>query len=139
MSLGLDHRVSCCTRGCYATINLAPKRYEQLKRSGEYFWCPAGHEQHFTGKTDEQKQIDRLTRDLRDEELESGLREDQRDTAIELIRRCPVCAATPGRHIQIHRNRWRYNDDLANVRDWMAEHIKTEHMAEVAVEKKGAA
>ena len=133
-----DYRVSCCVEGCWATINLSPKDHEQLQRTGERFYCPAGHRQHFTGKTDEQKEIDQLKRRLVWVEDEADyfnrecLRaEGQRDTAIELIRRCPVCAATPGRHVRIYRDSDRYEDDLANVRDWMAEHIKAAHMEPV--------
>lgn len=66
MSYDPDHKVSCCTEGCYATINLAPKDYERLKRTGEWFYCPAGHKQHFTGKTEDQKEIDRLKSEIRE-------------------------------------------------------------------------
>jgi hypothetical protein len=134
MGFDPDHRVSCAQRGCYATINLSPKGYGRLKRTGERFFCPAGHSNYFAGKTDEQKEIDRLTRDLDHTERDLTRAENQRDTAIELVRRCPICLKTPGRHIQVHRNPWRYEDDLANVRDWMAEHVRTEHMAEVRAE-----
>lgn len=138
MGFDPDHRVSCCYEGCYATINLAPKDYGRLKRTGEWFYCPAGHQQHFTGKTEDQKEIDRLKREINDWSREStGLRraltgaEAQRDTAIALLRRCPVCAATPGRHVMVKRDPAHYEDDLANLRDWMAEHVRSEHIAQV--------
>jgi hypothetical protein len=136
----MDHTIACYKPGCYAKINLSPKDYQQLKRTGEFFWCPAGHRQHFTGKTEDQKEIDWLKRrasnlEAEVDEIWAGMCEAQRqrDTAVELIRRCPICTATPGRHIKIYRDPGRFEDDLANVRDWMAEHIRTEHCAEASV------
>jgi hypothetical protein len=133
----MDHTIACYKPGCYAKINLSPKDYAQLKRTGEDFWCPAGHRQHFTGKTEDQKEIDWLRRKVRNLEAEVDEiwadqceAQRQRDTAVDLIRRCPICAATPGRHVRIYRVPGRFEDDLANVRDWMAEHIRTEHGAD---------
>jgi hypothetical protein len=139
----MDHTIACYKPGCYAKINLSPKDYEQLKRTGESFWCPAGHRQHFTGKTEDQKEIDRLKRRASSLEAEADEiwaeaceAQRQRETAVELIRRCPVCAATPGRHVRIYRDPGRFEDDLANVRDWMAGHIRTEHGAGLPAAKE---
>jgi hypothetical protein len=125
-----NHYTDCCHEGCYATICLSPKNYHRLKRTGEWFYCPAGHQQHFTGKTDDQKEIDRLQTSLRRTTNKLGRAAGQRDKAIAMLRRCPVCLATPPRYLRIYRAHWwRYDDDLAAVREWLIEHLRTEHGA----------
>jgi hypothetical protein len=128
----LTHEIPCARKGCYATIALDPKTYQQLKRTGETFYCPAGHSNYYPGKTKEQKEIDSLNREVNQLGREFDIIYDQRELLIALTRRCPICAATPGRHVRIYRENWRFQDDVANVRDWMAEHLREEHGAEVA-------
>lgn len=61
----LSHRtLTCCHEGCLAVITLHPDDEAKLRRTHEWFYCPAGHSQRFTGKTEEQKKIDELERQL---------------------------------------------------------------------------
>ena len=57
-------RFVCASSGCSATICLTQEEEEKLRRTHEFFYCPNGHSQHFTGKTKEEKQIEELRRML---------------------------------------------------------------------------
>lgn len=61
----LTHKtLTCCHKGCFATITLHPDDERRLRKTHEWFYCPAGHQQHFSGKTDEEKQIAQLKREV---------------------------------------------------------------------------
>lgn len=66
----------CCNCGClFALTSDMQKRLRN--KPGETFYCPRGHAQYYTGKTEEQKQrerAERLERQLanRDEDLRSA-------------------------------------------------------------------
>lgn len=44
-------RVSCATDGC-GTFPMDKALHNRLKKSGDTFTCPAGHQQHFSGEED---------------------------------------------------------------------------------------
>lgn len=136
MSYDPNHYTDCCYEGCYATICLSPKNYERLRRTGEWFYCPAGHQQHFTGKTDEQKQIDRLQSRLDTAFHEISWRTRNYETLVGVLRRCPICAATPGRYVRVER-RWP-GEGIAAVRDWLVAHLAEEHGADVPADRLAA-
>lgn len=55
--------VTCCHKDCYATIILPEGVESKLRRTGEWFYCPSGHRQHFTpGPSKEQGEISELKR-----------------------------------------------------------------------------
>lgn len=60
MSHGAFSELACAAPGCPAVIVLHRDQEQRLRRTGESFYCPAGHSQHFTGKTAEQREIERL-------------------------------------------------------------------------------
>lgn len=119
----------CATKGCYATICLDPKSYDRLKRTGENFYCPAGHSNYFPGKTDEQKKIDELDSRCFRLGREIAWRRKNYDLVIGVLRRCPICAATPGRFVRVER-RWP-EEGVAAVRDWLLHHLAEAHGADV--------
>lgn len=51
---------------CDAPVLMSDARYRTLVETRASFWCPAGHEQHFAGKTDDRKRIEQLERQLDD-------------------------------------------------------------------------
>lgn len=52
-----DTCFTCGIEFCYPM-----ERYEELLKSKKSFYCPKGHCQHFTGKSELQKAKDRITR-----------------------------------------------------------------------------
>lgn len=73
--MSLNHNyIACARNACAAVITVHPGEEDRLRRSGETFYCPAGHSNFFpVGKTDEQKTIEKLEREL---ERERGWHED---------------------------------------------------------------
>lgn len=55
-------QINCASEGCYAIITMHPADEERLRRTHESFYCPAGHGNHFPGKTVEQKEREELKR-----------------------------------------------------------------------------
>lgn len=61
-----DHREwDCATPGCGNVICLTPAMERRLRESHDTFVCPLGHKQSFRGKSDDEKRIDELERDVR--------------------------------------------------------------------------
>lgn len=52
--------INCARQGCYAIITVHPDDERRLRRTHESFYCPAGHGNHFPGKTSEEKELDDL-------------------------------------------------------------------------------
>lgn len=94
------HVETCCHEKCHVTFGLDIAHYRQLQReTGTTFYCPNGHAQHYTGKSDEQKLREAEAREtaLRDQ-LEASIR-DKEQTRQTLLRErsriangvCPCC------------------------------------------------
>lgn len=49
--------ISCCYEGCFAVITLHPQEDARLRNSHEWFYCPAGHRQHYSGETAAEKKL----------------------------------------------------------------------------------
>lgn len=49
---------------CNTAIGMESELYDQRLSDHRSFWCPNGHEQHFTGDTPAQKQIQALEAEL---------------------------------------------------------------------------
>lgn len=61
--------LACCHEGCGEIIVVHKAVANRWRETHEWFYCPAGHRQHFTGKTEAervreelQEKIDRLER-----------------------------------------------------------------------------
>lgn len=90
----------CCAKGCGITFAITEDLYDRLQgHPDRWFYCPNGHDQHYTGKSDAQKLKDAEARELalRDQ-LEASIR-DGETTRRALIRDrhrfangvCPCC------------------------------------------------
>ena len=66
--------VTCCA--CEIVFGMSSAFYEKKMRDHSSFFCPKGHAQHFTGKTEDQEEIDRLRSALdKEERIAAYLRE----------------------------------------------------------------
>jgi len=136
MSLAHVH-MSCCHQQCFAVITLHPDEERRLRETKEWFYCPAGHQQHFTGKTEQQKRIEQLERELgaahesqafwrsRWEESQSV-----RTQLVHSIQVCPLGCGWHGRRRLAHRptvaDLDRFLDRVGRDLD---EHLVREHNA----------
>lgn len=46
-------KIECCN--CHMTFAMSEAFYRARRDDKEWFYCPAGHQQHFTGKSEEEK------------------------------------------------------------------------------------
>lgn len=92
--------VQCCHEGCAHRICFEEGVYQRLRDTGEWWFCPAGHRQHFTDtKESRQRQrIEQLERLVRSHEdwLEGAWDRyrEERAAHTETRRRartCPLC------------------------------------------------
>lgn len=58
----LNHvHIACASKGCHATITVHEQEEARLRRTGESFFCPAGHSNYFPrGKSEKDKRIEQL-------------------------------------------------------------------------------
>lgn len=56
---------TCCA--CAVVFGMAPALHAQRLKDHEWFYCPNGHKQHYTGETDEQRRIKELERQVANE------------------------------------------------------------------------
>jgi hypothetical protein len=87
---------TCCVCGIEVCL---PKHFEaQRRRDHKMFWCPNGHQQHFTGKTNE----DKLKEELEQERLRT--RRAEEDAAYQATMRKREARAAKGKMTKLrHR------------------------------------
>lgn len=92
-------QIICCT--CSVRFYTPVELYERRKETGNTFWCPNGHEQHFTETT--KKKLERAELELSQVKASRDRERDQRLAAeaatLRLKRRvskgvCPCCKRT---------------------------------------------
>jgi hypothetical protein len=66
--------VWCCS--CGVVFGMPKELYRQRKADGDWFWCPNGHQQHYT-----EREEDRLRRLLDNAETRARACADQKDAA----------------------------------------------------------
>lgn len=77
---------------CGASFGITEHRYNELRKTGETFYCPNGHSRRYRiGKTDEEKTIDRLGEQLREALERAGDWQHAHGELLRALRRCPVC------------------------------------------------
>jgi len=54
--------VECCN--CHTLFAMTQEMHNRRHRDHKLFYCPQGHSQHFTGKTDDERSIARLQKEL---------------------------------------------------------------------------
>lgn len=57
--------VACAHETCGHVISFKTEVEQRLRRTHETWACPAGHRQHFSGRTDQERRISDLEADLR--------------------------------------------------------------------------
>lgn len=94
----------CCRCHCIFAIPLDMQ--QRLIKSRELFYCPAGHQQHFTGETEETKlrrELERKQRELEMQEANAARMKKERDQVAKAHSRmrrrvfngvCPCCNRT---------------------------------------------
>lgn len=134
-------KISCCAKGCYAVITLHPDDDRRLRKTHETFYCPAGHAQSYTGKTDEEKRIEEL-------EKQNGWLHDELGDAYEarnelreaLVRGVQVCPFGCGWH-GTRQLRWAMDEEALGrfydrVYTDLSYHLEIVHGAEPKTRKQ---
>lgn len=76
---------TCYKCGC--VVAMESRQYDRFVETHEWFWCPNGHQQHFTGKSEAQQLRDELARQKhRTEQAEAEARQ-QREYRVSAERR----------------------------------------------------
>ena len=70
------HMETCCNKECGVSFGIPSDLYKRLKATGNWFYCPNGHSQHYT-ETTEQK----LRREIEKEVQRRQWAESSRDDA----------------------------------------------------------
>jgi len=105
--------------GCGAEFGVEARRLEELRETGETFYCPNGHSRRYTvGPTKDQKRIAELERSLRSAWERAGHWQQAHREAVSMFRRCPLCLEV------VTRAR-----DEERIAARIAEHLIAEHGA----------
>lgn len=133
MSLG-HVTINCAREKCYAVITVHEQEEDRLRKTGETFFCPAGHSNYFP-KTPSAEE-----RELRG--VRSKLSQ-MRNVAWAFfvgVKTCPLgCGYQSRRFIQGDIDQWRGYDVhryLDRVGGDMAQHLQREHGAQLKVVKQ---
>lgn len=112
--------IHCCV--CDLAVCVSERHEATLRRTGERFWCPAGHSQSFEPQpTKDQRRIAQLERQL-DNWQGYCVRADERTAAARLLARtCPLCGWVAPR-----------------TRRHLIDHLLEEHGAALPAEERAA-
>src|SRR4030095_11332018 len=122
----------CCHKGCGVHFGLPYDLYEDLVKSHNWFYCPNGHNQHYVGKTEEEKLREELSRMTEREADQRRLKEQAREETQRINR---TLITTKG-HITRVKNRIVNgvcpccNRTFQNLKN----HMKTQHPAYKKIE-----
>lgn len=135
MSLNHVH-LTCATRGCAAVITVHPGEEERLRRTGESFYCPAGHMTYFPLKRKD-TEADKLRREVtmlkKNMDHWRGRWEASQETRKGLIAGLSTCPLGCG-YQSTRRLPWMPGEDdlhrfMDRVGGDMAAHLLSEHNA----------
>lgn len=101
----------CCS--CAVQFAMPREMYERRRRDHQMFYCPAGHAQHYTSKSNEEELRDELEREKRRHEFTRNARDVQQRRA-EAIERRRRAEKAEGLHEECEQ-RWREDADAAIV------------------------
>jgi hypothetical protein len=121
---------TCCN--CGIGFCLPTPLYEARKKDHGTFYCPNGHGQHYIGKTDDEKKIDRLESMLEDvrgwhQEAIAG-----REELVGVLHECPVPDCTFRSRKQIPRDPVAMGRGIERVRADIFEHLVSVHSSRVS-------
>lgn len=79
--------MQCCVAGCgHSPFPMASQFYERARRTHEFWTCPAGHRQHFTGESEEEE---RHRKELASKDRIIANWRDRWQESFDLSRTCP--------------------------------------------------
>ena len=108
--------IQCCVAGCgHSPFPMAESFYERARRTHEFWHCPAGHAQHFTGESEEE----RLSREVKTLRRQLATVRELYERADALARKCPW----PGCRSYVYSSR-----------DSMYDHLRRTHGMPVVAE-----
>lgn len=114
---------------CQVHFAVPLETVRRLRGSQKSFWCPAGHEQHFTGKSEAQKLRDELARKdevLAAEQARGARMRRERDEVVRAHKRmrtrvmngvCPCCNRTFQNLLQHMKTEHSGEFNLRNIRE----------------------
>ncbi len=97
--------LSCCT--CHIPFGVPEDMVAALRESHDTFYCPAGHKQHFPGKTPQEKEIERLSKERDDASRRLQWAQRDRDQALAESRKADYQARYAKGRLTLMRNRLR--------------------------------
>ena len=127
----MSHKTyACCHDGCAHVICFEPEVEAKLRRTHEWWQCPSGHRQYFSGKTASEKRIDELEADLAIKTRHLQYAREERDFWVEAhdraMRTCdwPLCG-------QVARSRAGLKIHMQHAHGMPTEAEQEQHIAEV--------
>jgi hypothetical protein len=123
--------VNCARKGCFAIITMHPDDEKRLRSTHETFYCPVGHGNLYTGKTDEEKRIAQLERNVGQLERSAQTDYEIRERLVDALKTCPLgCGWRARRHV-IDRTVWvwGYGQLAERIRGDLEAHLYAEHNA----------
>lgn len=134
----LNHvHIACATPKCHATITVHVQEEERLRRTGETFYCPAGHSNFFPrGKSKKDERIEQLERQLSSARIDAASWRDTstryREALLHDAQTCPFesCGWRGTRRLP-----WFASDEdltrfFARVWQDLADHLSFQHGSE---------
>jgi hypothetical protein len=100
-TLGVEYvEEQCCHDGCGISFAMTRDFNRRMRNSHDWWYCPQGHKQHYTGASDEQKLRDSQAREVAlKDQLAAAIRESESTRAALLRDRarfaagvCPCCS-----------------------------------------------
>ena len=119
-----DH-VDIVCGNCGIEFCMPASRQQELRKTHETFYCPNGCPRHYPGKTQDEKKIEQLEDRVLTWQRIASDRAAERDEAREAARTCPF-ETCDYRVSRAHK--------LDSIRLKLADHLITEHNAEVILE-----
>ena len=71
------HPQTCCHPGCNVAFALPVALDDELRRTHDWFYCPRGHRQHYSGKSEAEKLRDELAAAQRETERARASRDEE--------------------------------------------------------------
>jgi len=121
---------SCGVEFCLPTEFATHRR-----RDHDTFYCPNGHRNHFPGKTEEQKKIERLEGRIRTLEIENEMIWTGREELMGALKECPIPGCTWRSRKHIPRDPVAMGRGIERVRHDLLEHLVRDHAGQ-AIEPK---
>lgn len=119
--------IECCL--CHTGFAVEQGLYTARKNDRRSFWCPNGHEQHFTGRTAEQEEIARLKRERDAAQAEALRQKNAREWAESRAKGANIAAgkAKAAQRRLVHRVECGVCPHCQRTFKQLAAHMKAKH------------